>query len=509
MHSHCHTSDITGASFHLFLHRIPLRGLTVPLRGPSASPPPSSSFGVLHPSEHYCLEKDSPFPASSTLSTMVVVTMRNSRGPPPVVLGVHLGAARAACPVADVAVVQAVPLCAAVPDRGREKHNSQDVLAPLGTTKRTRLRIFLYKDAELLDKKAEMECKMKEAKLFAKPEWAPIVKLGRTGVPALRAALQGGPAYRVRQAGTSQAESRSVKAAIRVPGHSQGYGGRQGPTQPVSASAQFLGRLASRFEGIVRDALEGRYESDPVFEDNPGMKLITKVRTLDEGFSSLMWRSGHTWTFGETSEQPSSPPSGSTDQVGEQIAKYEAIARESELRVSDLFIDEIYSQSRGPESGTIGGALLPLAFRKQAAKWSYFVQRHVQTVVVDVFLFIIELLQHVFVDKNLRDTIWEIALSASRGQETRWLLRAFQNHPTLKASLLGVLSGDPLGCDGRDRTAGACHGAAAAVTLQYGQQPQQQQLQQQQQPAATGFGAAGGLGAQAQNTTGGGLFGNN
>lgn len=30
---------------------------------------------------------------------------------------------------------------------------------------------------------------------------------------------------------------------------------------------------------------------------------------------------------------------------------------------------------------------------------------------MDVFLFIIELLQHVFVDKNLRDTIWEIALS--------------------------------------------------------------------------------------------------
>ncbi|KAK0701780.1 hypothetical protein B0T26DRAFT_744791 [Lasiosphaeria miniovina] len=277
-----------------------------------------------------------------------------------------------------------------------------------------------------------LQCKMKEAELFTKPEWAPIVELGRTGVLALRAALQD----LLTELAKQELPKQKVEVSKRLFNSRDTLKAMGPPRADPASQRQFLSSLASKFEGIVRDALEGRYESDLIFEDNPDMKLITKVCSLNEGFSSLMLRSGHTWTFGKTSKQPSSPPSSSTDQVGEQIAKYEAIAKESELRVSDFpgpqahdlvpplivpvaqpkstlaeFIDEIYSQSRGPELGSFGGALLPLAFRKQAANWSYLVQRHVQTVVADVFLFIIELLQHVFVEKKLRDTIWEIALS--------------------------------------------------------------------------------------------------
>ncbi|KAK3361127.1 hypothetical protein B0T24DRAFT_114781 [Lasiosphaeria ovina] len=134
---------------------------------------------------------------------------------------------------------------------------------------------------------------MKGAKLFAKPEWAPILKLGRTGVPALRAALQD----LLTEFAKQELPKQKVEVSKRL-FESRATLKAMGPPRADPASQrQFLSGLASKFEGIVRDALEGRYESDPIFEDNPGMKLITKVRTLSEGFSSLMWRSGHLMTI--------------------------------------------------------------------------------------------------------------------------------------------------------------------------------------------------------------------
>jgi hypothetical protein len=60
------------------------------------------------------------------------------------------------------------------------------------------------------------------------------------------------------------------------------------PRDSLASQQEYLVKLASHFERIVRDALDSRYEGNPIFTENGELKLATKIRGLNEGFADLM-----------------------------------------------------------------------------------------------------------------------------------------------------------------------------------------------------------------------------
>lgn len=206
------------------------------------------------------------------------------------------------------------------------------------------------------------ECQLKEKQKFAEPRWAELVKLGRTGVEALRAELQTlltELARRELPKQRSEVEQRLSECRKRLES--------MGPPRDSTASQrECLVKLASQFERIVRDALDGRYEGNQIFSEKPGLKLATEIMDLNEGFSNLMWQSGHTWEFDDKKKVDEHQESPMYEKKAARIL--ESVSSTPELRplvcttticpetleesIMD-HIEECYKKSRGPELGTV------------------------------------------------------------------------------------------------------------------------------------------------------------
>lgn len=230
-------------------------------------------------------------------------------------------------------------------------------------------------------------CRQKEKDFFAQPEWSDLVRTGRAGVEALRLQLRilltdlakrEFPKQRAEVA-KRLAECRRMLEAMGDP-RSNAYGQRQ-----------CLIKLASEFERVVRDALDGRYDGDMLFTLKPELKLITRILHLNEGFSGTMWKLGHTRPFYNPPFQNDSrvslefEPPILIEKKGKQAKKPDARVMEYEETLSQLHsagyalpelrdivtaedfvcpvlstspsimdhIKESYETSRGPELGTI------------------------------------------------------------------------------------------------------------------------------------------------------------
>ncbi|KAK3324635.1 P-loop containing nucleoside triphosphate hydrolase protein [Cercophora scortea] len=261
------------------------------------------------------------------------------------------------------------------------------------------------------------ECKSKETLLFAKPQWADIAKLGRAGVEALRTELQvllTDLAKRELPKQRSEVEKRLRDCRAKRDG--------MGPARSGPASQrEYLINLASKFEGMVRDGLEGRYEGHPIF-DTTHMRLITKIVDLNEGYSDIMWKKGHNQNFADVPNPDGLFKMKYEEAVkdalesGSEIPELSDIVDHSEVVYADpedsimAFIKECYLTSRGLEMGTFNGGLLSMCFRKQASKWSDITETHIKSAIVAIHKFITTLLQHVFVDQRVREELWQIAL---------------------------------------------------------------------------------------------------
>ena len=214
------------------------------------------------------------------------------------------------------------------------------------------------------------QCKLKERELFLKPQWGEITRIGRTGVEALRVELQNLLMdLAKRELPKQKAE---VNNRLNDCLEKQKEMGIARP-DPVT-QREYLTKHASKFERIARDALEGRYGVNPIFAEKPELRLITKIITLNEGFSDLMWRKGHLRNFvGSTTKEKTKR----YDADDSEPLEYEALANEAhgtapsfpELRnvfPNDSFecespsddsimehIGQCYRESRGPELGTV------------------------------------------------------------------------------------------------------------------------------------------------------------
>ncbi|KAL2266992.1 hypothetical protein VTJ83DRAFT_4269 [Remersonia thermophila] len=310
------------------------------------------------------------------------------------------------------------------------------------------------------------ECHMKEQQVFAEPQWAELVNLGRTGVPALRAELQSlltELARRELPKQRTEVEQRLARCRKKLLA--------MGPPRNTAASQrECLVKLASQFGDVVRDALDGRYDGHAIFSKKPELKLATNIIHLNEGFADFMAKKGHSWEFGTKQDSLESKPESKPDSkeskesksgsksdkekdkdkdkdksdakaksqeppqnTGPEVLEYEKHVNEIRARVSSIpelqqlvrdnmiwpeptkgaimsNIERHYSMSRGPELGTFGGSLLAMIFREQASKWRSMVMAHVESVIVTVHQFIQTLLEETVEDKRMREELFEIVL---------------------------------------------------------------------------------------------------
>ncbi|KAH6632587.1 hypothetical protein F5144DRAFT_593312 [Chaetomium tenue] len=295
--------------------------------------------------------------------------------------------------------------CQCPVDRGPDTDSSQ-ALPPRWTSPRSRtwlvkgntlkLGYFIVRNRGAdEDTLSIAECQMKEQEKFTEPLWTELTKLGHTGVQALRAELQGLLTELAR---------------------------RELPKQRAE-QRECLVRLAARFERIVRDALDGRYDGNPIFSEKPELKLATKIMDLNEGFTDLVWKKGHTWEFKAEShnddldnlleyETMSNAVLDSTTSIPELEQVICDHAACPAPLTDDIMgqIEKYYKESRGPELGTFGGALLSLTFRAQTSKWRAIVMTHVETVIVVAHRFIKTVLFETIGDQRIREELWGLVL---------------------------------------------------------------------------------------------------
>jgi hypothetical protein len=199
-----------------------------------------------------------------------------------------------------------------------------------------------------------------EIGFFAGYPWADAV--GRCGIASLR--------ERLRQLlmGISTKEFPHLKSEVQglLRSHKSDLE-TMGSTRADEASQRMhLGKLATRFQTVIRAALGGNYASDTIFQSHPDLKLITKVMKLNENFSDTFWRRGHQHHFsphwsdeGDTRFCPKSatPPfeidHSEYDELNGIIEpEHYACPKPSAGSIMDM-IQDVYESSRGPELGTV------------------------------------------------------------------------------------------------------------------------------------------------------------
>lgn len=142
----------------------------------------------------------------------------------------------------------------------------------------------------------------------------------------------------------------------------------------------YLGHIASRFTQIKNCGLDAYYSRHRIFHEQEELRLITRIREINEAFANILFDKGHTRNFqppgGEDSER-SSPCGGSDVESSETIRDdlYDGemtftIPLVGEVDLSDgilheayccpdpedeilTFIEKEYRSSRGYELGTV------------------------------------------------------------------------------------------------------------------------------------------------------------
>jgi hypothetical protein len=140
-----------------------------------------------------------------------------------------------------------------------------------------------------------------EQEFFSHMPWANLDKT-RLGIPALRARL------RELLMDRTKSEFPKVKRDIlnRLKDSKQQLEG-MGPSRSSSHDQRaFLGKIALRFMDLKNFGLDAYYTGDPLFTRRPELKLITRIREINEAFATLFFEKAHSREF--TYDEPPTPP---------------------------------------------------------------------------------------------------------------------------------------------------------------------------------------------------------
>ncbi|KAF7564066.1 hypothetical protein G7046_g50 [Stylonectria norvegica] len=206
----------------------------------------------------------------------------------------------------------------------------------------------------------------------------------------------------------------------------------------------YLGKIAVEFSKIKDHGLDAYYTRHKVFE-NPDLKLITRIREINERFSAILYEKGHTRKFvpnGLPGVDATAPKRGPESSDGADSSIVSDISDRNELyddqatfKIPTLGEDELdgilsemyhcddpaeedimeyiereYLTSRGYELGTFSGEMLPTTFKEQSKKWEPITLAHVSNAILVVHHFIHTVLQQACPDENVRQELWEFLL---------------------------------------------------------------------------------------------------
>ncbi|KXJ85102.1 interferon-induced GTP-binding protein Mx2 [Microdochium bolleyi] len=274
--------------------------------------------------------------------------------------------------------------------------------------------------------------RLSEQIFFSAPEWSGV--LDRCGVPSLQSRL------RELLMQISKREFPNVKVEIeRLLKQREADLAAMGQSRADESSQRlFLGKLASRFNIIAQCAVSGQYIGDPLFKSLLSLKLSTRMMALNESFANDFWKRAHKFQISDDDdEQEKAYSSDASARLCRDInlAEYTEIGDiiETEeykcpkpLKTPLLeHVQEVYAFNRGPEIGTFGGTILGMVFEEHSEKWDDLTISHTSKAIVLVHEFIVQLLENLCPDEQLREQVWEILLvDRLRGAYERAMDRA-------------------------------------------------------------------------------------
>ncbi|RMJ12695.1 hypothetical protein BHE90_009141 [Fusarium euwallaceae] len=194
----------------------------------------------------------------------------------------------------------------------------------------------------------------------------------------------------------------------------------------------YLGRIASRFTQIKNCGLDAYYSRHKIFHEQEELRLITRIREINEAFANVVFDKGHTRNFQSPGEKETKQSgSGDLDVESQETIRDDLYDDEmtfviplvGELELGDsilheayrcpdpeddilTFIEREYRSSRGYELGTFGGEMLPTNFKEQSKKWSPMARAHVSNAILIVHHFIRSVLDACCLDDTIRDELW-------------------------------------------------------------------------------------------------------
>ncbi|KAI8305059.1 dynamin family protein [Colletotrichum sp. SAR11_59] len=300
-----------------------------------------------------------------------------------------------------------------------------------GKRRDIQLGYYVVKNRGADDKDSSREDRDRQEKLFfGEDPWVSLDKM-RLGIPALRSRLRELLMERTRAEFPKVRDELNVRLA-----ESKVQLKALGPARAEpDEQRQFLGKSITDFERLKRLALTAFYTNDPMFDKNPELKLVTRVREMNTAFAEMFFENAHTREFeiiGSESTPAVShlkfPTSDSKNAMRddlyyltfgvpidtknelEDILAEPCVCDPPETKTIMTHLENLYLTTRGYELGTIGGQMLPTAFKEQSRKWESITLAHVSNVILVVHHFIRGLVREACTDRPVREALWSSIL---------------------------------------------------------------------------------------------------
>ncbi|KAL5597912.1 hypothetical protein FOBRF1_011705 [Fusarium oxysporum] len=274
-----------------------------------------------------------------------------------------------------------------------------------------------------------------EADFFSKAPWTNIPP-DRLGVRALKARL------RHLQGDLMRSEFPKVRAEMTTRQKEfEGLLESMGESRLTEAQQRiFIGKVAEKFALIKGYALDAYYTRHRIFE-NEDLKLITRIREINEAFGKVIYDKGHTRHFSkpqtvngqgfQSEEEEDDDEEDAESSVTEREDLYAtttcSIPLLGEDDLADILSDSYwcpdpseediltyieieYMNSRGYEIGTFNSELLPTTFKEQSKKWRPMARAHVSNAILIVHHFITTVLEFCCPDDSIRTELWSFLL---------------------------------------------------------------------------------------------------
>lgn len=228
------------------------------------------------------------------------------------------------------------------------------------------------------DSSSSQERDQKEKAFFAQAPWTKL-PADRVGIPALKSRIQQLLMSRTRS------EFPKVRADLssKLKSKEEDLEGMGQSRSTTDQQRLFIGKVASKFARIKDQGLDAYYNRDKIFTDNPDLKLITRIREINERFSQVVYEKGHARNFTPSEEEAQeeeedSAPCSSDSGVGEYPERDDLYDKKANFNIplvgeEDLdgllaepydcplpseedilqYIEHEYMTSRGDELGTV------------------------------------------------------------------------------------------------------------------------------------------------------------